>query len=88
MAPGSYLVLSHVATDGSDTRVLEEAVSVYTGSGLPAVPRSAADIAEFFAGLDLVEPGLVDVADWRPDEPAEPARIRLLAGVGRKPRDV
>lgn len=91
MAPGSYLVLSHAATDGSDAAVLAEAVSAYTEAGLPAVPRAADGIAAFFTGLDLIEPGLVDVAKWRPDEPAGPAPIRLLAGVGRKrgelPRD-
>ena len=85
MAPGSYLVLSHAATDGTDRHVLSEIGAVYDGATAPAVPRPAADIREFFTGLELIEPGLVDVSQWRPDRRARATKIRILAGVGRKP---
>ncbi len=88
MAPGSYLVLSHVASDESDDQVLDEVTSIYKETAAPAAPRSAADIGEFFTGLDLIEPGLVDVTQWRSDMPEKPSKIRLLAGVGHKPRDL
>jgi hypothetical protein len=85
MAPGSYLVLSHATSDGADDRVLSETVSVYKASTVPAVPRTAADITGFFTGLDLIEPGLVDVSQWRTDMPEKPTKIRFLSGAGRKP---
>ena len=54
--------------------------------------RGKAEVAGFFDGYDLLEPGLVDIIHWRP-EPEElradplggdPARYSLIAGVGRK----
>jgi hypothetical protein len=51
--------------------------------------RSRAEILRFFDGFDLVEPGLVYIAQWRPDSPAsvpdDPSQFWVLAGVGRKP---
>jgi hypothetical protein len=88
MVPGSYLVLSHVAADAGNRHVVSSVADVYREAGIPAVPRSADEIREFLTGLDLVEPGLVDVSRWRPDTRAKAATIRLLAGVGRKPRDL
>jgi len=88
MAPGSYLVISHVATDGVSKGVLSAIGDVYQGATAPAVPRTAAGIREFFTGLDLVEPGIVDARRWRSDMKEKATKIRLLAGVGRKPRDL
>lgn len=87
MAPGSYLVISHGAADAASRAVLSEIADVYQGATAPAVPRTAREIREFFTGLDLVEPGLVDARRWRPDMKEKPTKVRLLAGVGRKPRD-
>jgi hypothetical protein len=87
LPPGSYLALS----DGTDTDPAGvEAQERYNQSG--AVPyrlRSPAQIAGFFAGLELVEPGVVSCSRWRPD-PAEaaggpPAEVPAFGGVGRKP---
>jgi hypothetical protein len=84
MPVGSYLVLSHATHD-----VLPEesarARSMYRGASSSLITRSRDDIAAFFAGLELVEPGLVGTAQWRPRKPlrsAEPAHI--YAGAGRK----
>lgn len=85
MAPGSYLAVSHVTSDGVDPGIVARVEKVYQRATAPAVPRTTADIAEFFTGLDLVEPGLVDVSQWRPDTIArKPTKVRFLAGVGRK----
>jgi len=66
-----------------------EAQERYNQSG--AVPyrlRSPQQIAGFFEGLELVEPGVVSVTRWRPD-PADadghPAEVDAFGGVGRKP---
>ena len=46
-------------------------------------------IAEFFGGLDLVEPGIVAVSDWRPEpddsEHPTPMEASIFGAVGRKP---
>jgi len=49
--------------------------------------RSRADVTGLLAGLELVEPGLVTVPEWRPDDGEPPASepIPLWAVVARKP---
>lgn len=84
MAPGSYLVISHGVADTASKNVLSVIRDVYQGATAPAVPRTAKEVREFFTGLDLVEPGLVDVSRWRSDMKEKATKIRLLAGVGRK----
>jgi len=50
--------------------------------------RSRADILRFFDGFTLLDPGLVYLTQWRPDETdetaADPSNFWLLAGVGRR----
>lgn len=87
MVAGSYLVISHAVTDPASKDVLAAISDVYQGAAIPAVPRTAEEIGEFFTGLDLIEPGVVDVSQWRPDEHEEKTAVRFLGGVGRKPRD-
>jgi O-methyltransferase involved in polyketide biosynthesis len=85
LAPGSYLVISHAATDGADQQVLAEIGDAYAEATAPAVPRTEAQIRELFTGLELVHPGLVDVSQWRPHVRSKPTKLRIMAGVGRKP---
>jgi hypothetical protein len=84
MVPGSYLVISHVVTDGADKRTLEEIMNAYMEATSPVVPRTASGIRELFSGLDIARPGLTDVARWRCTRPAETGQIRVLGGVGMK----
>jgi hypothetical protein len=84
---GSYLVISHATADGQPPEAVEaQRLSGRTGTAI--VLRPHARIAGYFAGFDLVEPGLVFIPQWRPD-PAEPAmahpeRVGAYAGIGRK----
>lgn len=64
MAPGSYLVVSHVEWCPE----LEAAARHYGQANAPVVLRSVDEIARFFDGLDLISPGLVNVQRWRPDD--------------------
>jgi hypothetical protein len=86
MAAGSLLAVSHVCSDGTDPGVMAAIRSVYRTANAPAVFRTRPEIARFFSGLDLVEPGLIDVSAWRSNEPrsATGLPLQLLAGVGRK----
>jgi hypothetical protein len=65
LPPGSYLVSSHVTAelDPEGVHGLERA---YRGAGLPAQARTGADFGRlFFPGLELVDPGVVPITDWR-----------------------
>lgn len=88
LAPGSYLALSHLTAD-SGAAEMDALVEVMRGSKDPIHPRSRAQITELFAGFELVEPGLVSVAEWRPRSSGDggdlPERDQVLAGVGVKP---
>jgi hypothetical protein len=80
---GSYLALRESV--GVQARVKANEQYEQTGA-VPYVSRTAAQVEGYFAGLDLVPPGVVPVADWRPDpSPFPPPQVDSLAGVGRKP---
>jgi SAM-dependent methyltransferase len=87
LAPGSYVVISHGTTDGQASHVAE-AMGYYNQTTAPFQPRSQAEIMAFFDGLEMIDPGLVPVPQWRPDPPAGPgdpsARIAAYGGVGRR----
>jgi hypothetical protein len=85
MAPGSYLVVSHVTADHLSAEAAAQAQAAYAGASAPGVPRSREQVAGFFAGLDMVAPGLVDLAAWRPAHlgPACGPAV-FYAGIGRK----
>ncbi len=65
-APGSFLVLTHPTFDaevGGELQV--PAMEFWNENATPPITaRSAADIAAFFEGLDLIEPGLVSCSQW------------------------
>jgi hypothetical protein len=88
---GSYLALTHPINprDGSRYADFATAVEEKVGEAFPNVRfRSRDEVAEFFTGLDLVEPGLGDLGSWRPDDPklsASGAAHLLAVGLARKP---
>jgi hypothetical protein len=80
---GSYLAIN----DSIDTsEALEEALLQYEASGaVPYRTRSLEQFTGYFDGLEMVEPGVVLVADWRPDPAADRGpEIPQVGGVGRK----
>ena len=83
MAPGSYLVLSQFAAD-SDPEGMARLRAVADGTPVQTYFRPADEIRAFFGGLELLEPGLVSVDEWRPEGIAAPTRLRIAGGVGRK----
>ncbi|SEQ84131.1 SAM-dependent methyltransferase [Streptomyces radiopugnans] len=84
-ASGSYLSLN----DGTDTyEAANQAQAAYNDSGaIPYILRPVEQLAGFFDGLELVEPGLVPCPRWRPEtEPSgNPAEEVNYGAVGRKP---
>jgi hypothetical protein len=89
LAPGSLLVLTHASTEGGpNSQEQGRAVSeVYRRSGSKLVMRSGPEVARFFDGFELVEPGLVSMPHWHPDAPIDdedPIVFTGYAGVGRR----
>jgi len=85
LAPGSYLVISHLTGDLAPGPVAA-GVGAYNDMVPTGVtPRTHAEVTALFGGLSLVPPGVVPVAEWRcPDGPA--ARADLYAGMARRDR--
>src|SRR5215813_12272667 len=82
---GSHLILSH-ATHQTRPAESARARAMYRAASSPLATRSHDEIAAFFAGLDLVPPGLVATTLWRPDGPVPAsATADIYAGLGRKP---
>jgi hypothetical protein len=86
LPPGSYLAVSHLgaellaqeAKQGFDNIVKRQAQQQYIG-------RTREQMARFFAGMDLVEPGLVRVEEWRPDpHTGDTGRSALWCALARK----
>ncbi|UUN30518.1 SAM-dependent methyltransferase [Streptomyces sp. FIT100] len=89
LAPGSLILVTHAAYDGVPVpkEQVGGVVGVYSDISNPLVMRTREEIARFFDGFELVEPGLVSMGNWRPDTPAEqedPYAFSGFAGVGRK----
>ncbi|HEX5947369.1 MAG TPA: SAM-dependent methyltransferase [Acidimicrobiales bacterium] len=86
---GSYLALSHMTSDGGgadSTRVWSHLDDRMRTTNRPAV-RPVAEVARFFDGLELVEPGLVAASAWRPDASAaqnDGRPMPVFGGVARK----
>ncbi len=84
-APGSYLALSHVASDIDAEKVAEATKRVNRLRPQKGTLRSQAQVARFFDGLDLVEPGVVRVPEWRPGSEIEAKTPSAMwGGVGHK----
>ncbi|KIH97494.1 translation initiation factor IF-2 [Streptomonospora alba] len=85
---GSYLVLAH-DTNVVHGEVSDEAVRRWNESATPPITlRSPEQIARFFTGLEVLEPGVVSTSRWRPEpgpDGAAPPEVDAFCAVGRKP---
>lgn len=91
MPPGSYLAASLADSDAGDPEAIAAIEDLYRNATAPIVFRPRAQLQSFFDGFDLVEPGLVELPDWRPISAAQARAERAetpwvgLAAVARKP---
>ncbi|GAA1256024.1 SAM-dependent methyltransferase [Sphaerisporangium rubeum] len=89
LAPGSYLALSHVVIDERPTAA-PGVERVYQSASAPFVPRLSSQVTPFFDGLEIADPGIVNLHEWRPDSDyVTPPLLQIasyfLCGVGRVP---
>lgn len=91
LAPGSYLAISHLASDVHGEALTETFDRLNQQMSESVVLRTKAAVERFFDGMDLVDPGVVQLPQWRPDpgqEGQKAARrsrpLPMWCAVGRK----
>jgi hypothetical protein len=86
---GSYLVISHATSDYLTPEQLAASAEANERSGVTFRLRSVEEFSRFFEGLDLIEPGITSVVNWRPELPPEERPsvegVSMLCGVARLP---
>lgn len=91
LAPGSYLAISHLCDEHAPPELREQVnnlVAAYREVNEQLQVRSYEEITSWFDGMELVEPGVTFLPDWRPDsadEADDPARLLGYGGVARQP---
>ena len=88
LPPGSALMLCQTVADFNPGRA-KELQRACLSHGIPHTPRSRQEFAEFFAGLDVMEPGIAPPQQWRPSGPFDQEAddlVSCLSGVGIKPQ--
>ncbi|GAA5081041.1 SAM-dependent methyltransferase [Thermocatellispora tengchongensis] len=90
LVPDSHLVISHASIGPVSEEDDREAQAIYSRTSAPGVAsRTPEQVEVFFAGLDLAEPGVVPLQDWRPtvrlDIAAKPGEAGAVGGVARIP---
>jgi S-adenosyl methyltransferase len=83
---GSYLVLTHPASDVNTEAVAEGARRYNQAVAVPQTRRNLAEVTRFMAGLDVVEPGVVQCHRWHPEPgtAVDKYEVSAWAAVGRK----
>jgi hypothetical protein len=85
VTPGSYLVLTHVASDIEPEAMAEMARRMNEHVTQAVTLRDHAEVSRFFGDLESLPPGVVRVPEWRPDSPDDAATPSTQwGGVGRK----
>ncbi|MWA05626.1 SAM-dependent methyltransferase [Actinomadura sp. LD22] len=86
LAPGSFLVLED-GTDKVDPEAAAQAEQTRAEAGDPYKLRTPEQIAGYFDGLELLDPGVVSVSQWRPEPNpwGNPPEVTAFCGVARKP---
>jgi hypothetical protein len=88
MPSGSYLVLSHATGDFWPQEQVDAANATNRAHNVDFRFRTRSEVAGFLTGLDLIDPGIVPVAEWRPapDGSIPPrAESNIWAAVAKKP---
>jgi hypothetical protein len=84
---GSYLALTQIAGDVAADEVAKGVQRYNDQAAAPVAARTHGEVGRFFSGLDLVEPGVVQVHRWRAGagDVGSGRNLAIYAGVGRKP---
>ncbi|GAA0547100.1 SAM-dependent methyltransferase [Paractinoplanes ferrugineus] len=84
LVPGSYLAATHATTDFLDAQT--QAALVAQNNDI--IARDREQFTRFFTGLDLVEPGVEVITNWRPDPGVTmppPEHVSMYGALARIP---
>lgn len=88
LPPGSALALSHASLEGRPDQA-EDHQKLYKSTPTPLTMRTKEQITSLFEGFELIEPGVVYLPEWHPENPQavgeHPERMTGMAGVGLRP---
>ncbi|REF00617.1 S-adenosyl methyltransferase [Thermomonospora umbrina] len=82
---GSYLIASNTTSESISDLLYEQLAHSFSNAGQKLVFRSQAEMESLFAGLTLLDPGVVGVHEWRPEKPTKPLPMQFLGGMAIKP---
>ncbi|MEV5568875.1 SAM-dependent methyltransferase [Spirillospora sp. NPDC052269] len=89
LAPGSFVVITNATTDYLTDEGRAAVDEANQRSGIPFRNRSIAEFAKFFDGLEIIDPGVGPVTEWRPDAVQEHGptveQVSMYGGVARVP---
>lgn len=82
---GSYLVISHATPDfdAGSTAQAQAQQEWNEESASPLVPRTRAELLRFSDGMEILDPGVVSMSRWRPED-TDPADVPGYGAVARK----
>jgi hypothetical protein len=87
LAPGSFLVMCQLVSEDEKVRDFVTGFMDQVTQGHWGRVRQEKDVAEWFEGMEILEPGLVEVSTWRPDSEVTPRQLTQewieFGGVGR-----
>ena len=86
VVPGSYLAISHASLEGDEPERAEDATEQFRNNVSAFTMRTRAEITSLFDRVELVEPGVVYLTEWKPDDgddASDPAWTSTFAGMGR-----
>lgn len=82
---GSYLALSHFAKDDEDTALNAMLTEMDKQTGDSVVRRTRSEVEQFFDGMDIVPPGVMETELWQPPQGAAgPKPLPMWCGLARK----
>jgi hypothetical protein len=88
LAPGTCLTIAHSSYDFNAVGMREASAKLAKALKDAWVVRTYDEISRFFGGLDLIEPGLVPIDEWRPSDnaplPHSQRPVPIFGGIGRK----
>jgi hypothetical protein len=87
LVPGSFLVMCQLVSEDEKVREFVTGFMDQVTQGHWGRVRQEKDVAEWFEGMEILEPGLVEVSTWRPDSEVAPRQLTQewieFGGVGR-----
>ncbi|MGK5551195.1 SAM-dependent methyltransferase [Actinomadura kijaniata] len=81
---GSWTAMTHASATGMPAELLEQITKTYENAPNPLYFRPREEIEDMFAGLTLMEPGLVSVTDWPTPRQGPELTLPMLGAVGHK----